>query len=120
MIAKKTSNKKNSHLTASYIIAGIVSLYNSVFANNTLAIIASGNISKMIAQRYRISAEKTACILDIFSCAMQGILPYGAQLLLAGKLSGVSVITLSLYGYYSFALLFVGIIYIKLSALKLQ
>ena len=90
--------------TAGFTIAALVSLVNVCTANNTIAIITTGPLAKDITDRFGIDARKTASILDTFSCFVQGILPYGAQMLMAAGLSGAG--TLAIIGnlYYPFVL----------------
>ena len=83
-------------------IAGLVSLANLCTANNTIAIITSGGIAKDITERFGLDPRKTASILDTFSCLIQGLIPYGAQLLMAAGLSGASSISIIGYLYYPF------------------
>lgn len=83
-------------------IAAIVSLANICTANNTIAIITSGGIAKEIAGRFGIEAKRAASILDTFSCFIQGMLPYGAQLLLASSLCETSPTAIIPYLYYPF------------------
>ncbi|MEI3063119.1 MAG: Na+/H+ antiporter NhaC family protein [Oscillospiraceae bacterium] len=52
-------------------------------ANNTVAIVMAGPIARQMSEEYGISARKSASLLDTFSCIFQGIIPYGAQMLLA-------------------------------------
>lgn len=87
---------------AEFSIAGLVSLANICTANNTIAIITTGRIAKDITQRFGLDPRKTASILDTFSCLVQGFLPYGAQLLMAAGLAGVSSISIIGYLYYPF------------------
>ena len=75
-------------------IAGAVALVNTCTANNTVAILISGSLAKDIAGRYGVSSKRSASIMDISSCVIQGILPYGAQMLLAASLSGLSPLAL--------------------------
>lgn len=75
---------------AEFSIAGLVALTDLCTANNTIAILTTGEISKNISARYGISPKKTASILDTVSCAVQGVIPYGAQLLMASGLAGIS------------------------------
>lgn len=105
--------KNNSRKIAQYIIAAVVSFFDILFANNTIAIIFSGNLGYTISQKYKIENYKIATILDIFSCGLQGILPYGAQILLASSLSGISPLKIIPHVYYCFLLLLIGIIYIS-------
>lgn len=85
---------------AEFSIAGLVALANLCTANNTIAIITSGQIARDITQKFKLDPRKTASILDTFSCLVQGIIPYGAQLLMAGGLAGISQIAIMRYLYY--------------------
>jgi Na+/H+ antiporter NhaC len=89
---------------AQWCIAAIVSLVNMCTANNTVAIITVGSISKSIADRYGIPARKTASLLDTCSCITQCLIPYGAQTLLATGLAGISPAAPWPYLYYPWAL----------------
>lgn len=100
---------------AELCIAAIVSLANFCTANNTIAIISTGRIAKDISTRYGISPRRSASILDTFSCIVQGILPYGAQLLMAAGLAGVGAFSIIKYLYYPLILLIVSIIVILFS-----
>ena len=70
---------------AEFSIAALVSIANLCTANNTIAIITTGPIAKDIAIRFHLDRRKTASILDTFSCLVQGIIPYGAQMLIAAR-----------------------------------
>jgi Na+/H+ antiporter NhaC len=85
-------------------IAALVSLVNLCTANNTIAIITVGPLAKDITERFGLDPRKTASILDTFSCFVQGIIPYGAQLLMAAGLSGVSAVSIIANLYYPFTL----------------
>lgn len=89
---------------ASASIAALVSLVNICTANNTIAIITVGPLAKDISARFKLDSRKTASILDTFSCLIQGILPYGAQMLMASGLAGVSALSITANLYYPFAL----------------
>jgi Na+/H+ antiporter NhaC len=89
---------------AYFSIAGLVSLVNFCTANNTIAIITVGPLAKDISEKYGLDPRKTASILDTFSCLVQGIIPYGAQMLMASGLAGVSAVSITGYLYYPFAL----------------
>jgi len=67
--------------------AALVSLADCATANNTVAIILCGNVAKDISREYKVDPRKTASLLDVFSCVFQGIIPYGAQLLMAASLT---------------------------------
>ena len=90
--------------TAALSIAGLVSLVNLCTANNTIAIITVGPLAKDISDRFHLDPRKTASILDTFSCLVQGIIPYGAQMLMASGLAGVSAVSIIGHLYYPFAL----------------
>ena len=89
---------------ASLSIAALVSLVNFCTANNTIAIITSGPLAKDITDKYKLNPSRTASILDTFSCLVQGIIPYGAQMLMASGLAGVSAPSIIRYLYYPLAL----------------
>ena len=95
---------------AEFSIAALVALANVCTANNTVAIITTGGIAKKIASHFGVDSRKAASILDTFSCVVQGILPYGAQLLMASGLAGISVISIISYLYYPLALLAAAIL----------
>ena len=73
---------------------------NLAAANNTISIIAAGPIAKNIADKFSIDNRKSASILDIFSCMIQGLIPYGAQLLSAGKFGNISPVSILPYSFY--------------------
>lgn len=85
-------------------IAALVSLANLCTANNTIAIITVGGIAKDISDRFSLDRRRVASILDTFSCFVQGLIPYGAQLLMASGLAGVGAAAIIRYLYYPFAL----------------
>ena len=85
-------------------IAALVGLSNFCTANNTIAIITVGTIARDITSRFGLDPRKTASLLDTFSCFVQGILPYGAQLLMASSLAGLSPVSIIQYLYYPMAL----------------
>lgn len=87
---------------AELCIAALVSLANLCTANNTIAIITTGRIANDITEEYGLNPRKTASILDTFSCLIQGLIPYGAQLLMAAGLAQVSTITIISHLYYPF------------------
>lgn len=85
-------------------IAALVSFANLCTANNTIALIMAGPIAKDIADKFHIDPRRSASLLDIFSCFIQGIIPYGAQLLIASGLGNVSPIEIMQYLYYPYLL----------------
>lgn len=106
IMTKKIRSKRSCELT----IAMLVSLVNICTANNTVAILTVGSISKRIGDSYGVDNRKSASILDSFSCCIQSILPYGAQILMATGLAAVSPIEILKYLYYPFVLFSVSII----------
>lgn len=89
---------------AEFAIAALVSLANICTANNTIAIITCGGIAKDLCGRFNLKPRKVASIMDTFSCLVQGILPYGAQLLMAASLAGISAAAIIPKLYYPFVL----------------
>jgi len=85
-------------------IAFLVALVDMCTANNTVAIITVGGIAKQIGDRYGIDSRKCASILDTMSCAVQGIIPYGAQMLMAAGLARINPISMEPYLFYPFAI----------------
>jgi Na+/H+ antiporter NhaC len=85
-------------------IAALVSLVNLCTANNTVAILPVGGITKQIGDRYGVDSRKAASILDTFSCMTQGVIPYGAQLLIAAGLASLNPISILTYLYYPLAI----------------
>ena len=99
-LTRKISGKRGAELC----IAALVSLANICTANNTIAIITTGRLARDISIRYGVDPRKSASILDTFSCMVQGIIPYGAQMLMAAGLAGVSALSIIKYLYYPYAL----------------
>ena len=97
-MTKRIRGKRGAELS----IAGLVSLANICTANNTIAIITTGRIAQDITRRFGLDPRKTASILDTFSCLVQGFIPYGAQLLMAAGLAGISSISITAHLYYPF------------------
>ena len=89
---------------AEFSIAVLVSIANLCTANNTIAIITTGPIAKDIALRFHLDRRKTASILDTFSCLIQGIIPYGAQMLIAAGLASISPLSIIGNLYYPFCM----------------
>ena len=78
----------------------LVSVVDICTANNTVAILTVGGIAKQIGDKYGVDSRKCASILDTFSCCVQGLIPYGAQLLMAEGLAQVNPISITPYLYY--------------------
>lgn len=87
---------------AEFSIAALVSLINICTANNTVAIITVGPLANDIANKYGVDKRKSASILDTFSCFTQGIIPYGAQILMASGLAAINPVNILPYLYYPF------------------
>lgn len=103
-IIEKLSVRIRGKRGAEFSIAALVSLVNICTANNTVAILTVGNIAKQISEKFGIDPRKTASILDTFSCTIQGIIPYGVQILLAAGLARVQPVDIIPYLYYPFAI----------------
>ena len=86
-LLRKISAVINSKKTALLGIGGLVSVANFCVANNTIAILISGKVSKQITENYQLKPQQSASVLDIFACYVQGIIPYGAQILILISLS---------------------------------
>lgn len=103
-IINKITAHVNSKRGAELSIAALVSMVNICTANNTVAILTVGNISKKIGDRFGVDNRKAASILDTFSCMVQGLIPYGVQMLLAAGLANLSPIDILPYLYYPLAI----------------
>ena len=99
-LTQHVKNKRGAELS----IAALVSLANFCTANNTIAIITVGPLAINIAEQFKVDKRKSASVLDIFSCVVQGIIPYGAQMLIAAELTQLSPISIIGYLYYPITL----------------
>ena len=99
-LTKHVNGKRGAELS----IAALVSIANLCTANNTIAIITTGPIARGIAMRFHLDRRKVASILDTFSCLIQGTIPYGAQMLIAAGLAGVSPLSIIGNLYYPFCM----------------
>ena len=99
-ITAHVSNKRGAELS----IAALVSMVNVCTANNTVAILTVGNIAKKIGDKFGVDNRKAASILDTFSCTVQGLIPYGVQMLLAAGLANLSPMDVLPYLYYPLAI----------------
>lgn len=108
------SSRIHGKRAAEASIASLVCLTNLCTANNTIAIITMGEIARDISQRFSLNPRKVASLLDTFSCIVQGVIPYGAQMLMASGLAKVSAVSISGYLYYPLILLAVSIVCILL------
>ena len=89
-IISHLTRRVNGRRGAEGCIAALVCLANVCTANNTVAIITVGSIARTVASRFGVDPRKSASLLDTFSCFTQGLLPYGAQLLMAAGLASLS------------------------------
>jgi len=99
-LTRHISGKRGGELT----IAALVSVVNLCTANNTVAIITVGGIARKIGEKYGLDPRKCASLLDTFSCTVQGLIPYGAQVLMAAGLAAVNPITIIPSLYYPMAI----------------
>ncbi|HJH11191.1 MAG TPA: Na+/H+ antiporter NhaC family protein [Metalysinibacillus jejuensis] len=109
-IMKRISTSKG----AEFGIAALVALTNLATANNTIAILIAGPLAKDIATKYAIEPRKAASLLDVFSCMVQGVLPYGAQFLVAASLAGISPLSILPYSFYPVLIGVCGVIAIMI------
>lgn len=100
LIIKALTHRIKGEKGGELCIAALTCIVNVCTANNTVAILTSGPIAKNIAERFHINPRKSASILDTASCFTQGLLPYGAQMLIAAGLSNVTPIAIIPYLYY--------------------
>lgn len=103
-IIQKMTSHIHGKRGAEMSIGLLVSLVNVCTANNTVAIITVGNIAKQIGDRYGVDNRKCASILDTFSCCIQGVIPYGAQILMAAGLAQINPVSIIPFLYYPLAL----------------
>ncbi len=109
-IISRLSAHIKSKRGAELSIAGLVALTDICTANNTVAIITVGGIAKQIGDKFGVDNRKCASILDTFSCCMQGLIPYGAQMLMAAGLAQLNPIQIIPYLYYPLATGFVALL----------
>ena len=117
LLRKISSNIKSSK-GAEFGIALLVFLVDCCTANNTLAIIMSGPIAKEISDEFDVKNTRCASLLDIFASVGQGVIPYGAQLLSAASLSGLSVMMIMPYLYYPILMAISALIFIAIRKSK--
>ena len=107
-IRRRVKTRKGAQLG----IAGLVAAVDVATANNTVAIVMSGSIAKEISQEYDIYPRRTASLLDIFASVMQGIIPFGAQLLYAAAGAGVTALEIMPYMFYCYLMAISAIVFI--------
>ena len=98
VLTSRISSKRG----AEAVMALTTAITNLCTANNTIAILTTGSIARDLAQRYSVSQRRSASILDTSSCFVQGIIPYGAQLLMASGLASLSPVEIIPHLYYPF------------------
>ena len=96
----------------------LTSVMDVATANNTVAIVMAGPIAKDISKEYNIDPARTSSLMDIFSCIWQGIIPYGAQLLIAAGLAGIGSISIIPFLYYQGFLLIAVMVSIAIGKRK--
>lgn len=114
-VSRALGAKQGSQRAGEMSISASVALTNLCTANNTVAILINGSVAKDVAERYNVDPRRSASLLDIFSCVIQGLIPYGAQILLASSLAGVSPIEVITHVQYSWVLALVALLSIALS-----
>ena len=103
-IIRRMTRHINGKRGAELSIGALVAMVDVCTANNTVAIITVGDIAKQIGDKYGVDNKKAASILDTFSCAVQGVIPYGAQLLMAAGLAAINPVNILPYLYYPMAI----------------
>ena len=103
-LSRRSADPKMHRRSGEFSISAAVALTNICTANNTVAIIISGSLARDIAERYGVDPRRSASLMDIFSCVVQGMLPYGAQVLLAGSIAGLSPLLIAGNIYYCWML----------------
>ncbi|SIQ00287.1 Na+/H+ antiporter NhaC family protein [Marinobacterium stanieri] len=109
-LSRQSDDPKKHRRSGEFGISTAVALTNVCTANNTVAILISGSLAKDIAQRYDVDPRRSASLMDIFSCVVQGMLPYGAQVLLAGSIAGLSPLVIVGNIHYCWALAAVAVL----------
>ena len=99
-IIEKLTRRINGKRGAEFTIAALVSVANLCTANNTIAILTTGQLARNISEKYGLNPKRVASILDTFSCLVQGIIPYGAQMLIAAGLAQISPASIIGHLYY--------------------
>ncbi len=116
LLTRRIQTKKGGEFS----IAGLVSLTNLATANNTISIITAGPLAKEISDKYSIDNRKSASLLDLFSCSVQGLIPYGAQMLLAAGFAKVSPIEIIPFTFYPMLTAVCGVIAIVIGFPRLN
>lgn len=117
-ILEKIHSRIHTYKGAEVGIAALISVVDAATANNTVAIVIAGPIAKEISDDYGISPERSASLLDMFASVFQGIIPYGAQLLSAATLTGLTSFDIIPYLFYPYLMAICGLISIAVSKKK--
>ncbi len=117
-ILEKIHNRIKSYKGAEVGIAALISLVDAATANNTIAIVIAGPVAKEISDNYEIEPSRSASLLDMFASVFQGIIPYGAQLLSAATLTGLTSFDIMPYLFYPYLMAVCGIVSIIFSKKK--
>ena len=96
LITRRVQKRAGAELS----ICALVAFANICTANNTIAILSVGDIARRISEQFDIDPRRSASLLDTTSCCIQGLLPYGAQLLMASGLAGISAMSIVPYLFY--------------------
>ena len=99
-VIDRITRRVKSRRGAEWSICGLVAFANICTANNTIAILSVGDITRRVAEQFDIDPRRSASLLDTTSCCLQGILPYGAQLLMASGLAGISAMSIVPWLFY--------------------
>ena len=118
-ILEKIHNRVHTYRGAEFGITALISLVDAATANNTVAIVIAGPIAKEISDDYHIETSRSASLLDMFASVFQGIIPYGAQLLSAATLTGLTPFDIMPYLFYPYLMAVCGIVSILLPRLSL-
>jgi len=106
------------HVGGQLGIATLVSAMDIATANNTVAIVMAAPIAKNISEEYGITNTKTASLLDIFGSVVQGLIPYGAQLITATAMTGVGALEMMPYMFYQYLLGISAIVFMFIPSIK--
>lgn len=117
-ILEKIHSRIHTYKGAEVGIAALISVVDAATANNTVAIVIAGPIAKEISDDYGISPERSASLLDMFASVFQGIIPYGAQLLSAATLTGLTSFDIIPYLFYPYLMAVCGLISVAVSKKK--
>ncbi|BDR66546.1 Na+/H+ antiporter NhaC family protein [Clostridium tetani] len=119
-LLEKVTGKVKTKKGAQIAMALLVSVIDVATTNNTISIITAGPLAKDMSKEYGVDPRRTASILDIFSSAFQGLIPYGGQLLLAGGIGKISPVKIVPFSIYSFLIIIFGLLAITLDFPKME